>query len=341
MSDILVITNNLRQASFRLRIESLIEPLARRGFNIKVEVRPRGWLARRQLLRTACQFDSVILQRKLFDPSDLRLLRRNARKIFFDVDDAVMVHSRPVGLIERFRTRRRFISTARTVNRVVAGNQYLEKKFAEQGAAVTVLPTTVDPAHYALKSHAETGRPALVWIGSRSTLVYLQQFAAVLEEAARSVAGLRLITIADATLENPPLPTEHIPWSVETEAEALLRGDIGIAPTPEDPWTLGKCGFKIVQYMAAGLPVIASPVGANQELVVENQTGLLPARELSWPGAIAQLCADKSLRRRFGMAGRQRVMQHLCLERAADVWANVLSQGASASPPPVVPREEK
>ena len=81
-------------------------------------------------------------------------------------------------------------------------------------------------------------------------------------------------------------------WSEESEAAALGRGDIGIAPTPSDPWTLGKCGFKIVQYMAAGLPVIASPVGANAEIVLGEKTGFLPGDFSDWPEAIAALAGD-------------------------------------------------
>src|SRR5437868_4766686 len=83
------------------------------------------------------------------------------------------------------------------------------------------------------------------------------------------------------------------------EAAALCRGDIGIAPTPSDQWTLGKCGFKILQYMAAGLPVIASPVGANEQIVQEGVTGILPSEPAKWPAAIARLAADPDLRARM------------------------------------------
>jgi glycosyltransferase involved in cell wall biosynthesis len=324
VSRVLVITNNLQQASFRLRIEALRPALAQRGVLLDVHVRPRGMFSRRTLLRRAAEYDAVLLQRKMLDSIDVRLLRKHAKNLFFDVDDAVMYHSRPVGPVERWRTRRRFLATARSVDRVVAGNEYLADLFRRQGAVTTVLPTVVDPGHYQIKSHAATEHPTLVWIGSKSTLPYLGQFAPMLAQAARRVPGLRLITIADVPLPDPPLPTEHVPWSVQTESAALCRGDIGIAPTPEDRWTLGKCGFKIVQYMAAGLPVIASPVGANREIVRPNETGFLPENPTEWSETIAALAGDAPTRQALGAAGRRRVEEYFSIETAAAVWASLL-----------------
>ena len=135
---------------------------------------------------------------------------------------------------------------------------------------------------------------------------------------------LKLITIADRTLENPGFPVEHVPWTYDTEADALARGDIGIAPTPCDRWTLGKCGFKIIQYMAAGLPVIASPVGANAEIVRAGDTGLLATTQAEWVEAIRKLAADANLRAAMGRAGRKRVDREFSLARAVDVWTQLL-----------------
>jgi glycosyltransferase involved in cell wall biosynthesis len=320
----MVITNNLNQASFRLRIESLRGPLAKRGVILDIHVRPRAVLPRRRLLRQAADCDAVILQRKLLDPTDIRLLRKHAKKLFYDVDDAVMYHSRPVGPIEEWRTRRRFRATAQSVDCVVAGNEYLANLFRAEGSTAAILPTVVDPTHYQVKSHAPTDRPALVWIGSKSTLPYLKQFADVLADAARRLPGLRLLTIADEPLSDPPLPTEHIAWSESAESTALLRGDIGIAPTPEDRWTLGKCGFKIVQYMAAGLPVIASPVGANREIVIPGESGYLPENPTEWSDAIAALAENPAKRQSMGAAGRRRIEEHFSIDRAADLWVDLL-----------------
>jgi glycosyltransferase involved in cell wall biosynthesis len=308
-----------------VRVEALISPLAERGFQLDVKLWPQSPFARRALLRSAGDYHAVLLQRKFLDPFDARLLRRSARKIYYDVDDAVMYHAGRVGWWSQFRTTRRFHATAAIVDRVVAGNEYLADIFRARGCTVIVLPTVVDPARYQVKQHAATESPRLVWIGSRSTLPYLREHLAALESAARNVPGLKLVTIADQTIENGSIPVEHVPWSAETEAAALVRGDIGIAPTPNDRWTLGKCGFKIVQYMAAGLPVVASPVGANAEIVREGETGFLPARMEDWPDAITRLARDPELRARLGQAGRERVEREYSITRAADTWAQILT----------------
>lgn len=333
MKRILVIITNTQQASYRLRVEALLPPLATRGFALDVQVRPRNLLSRRVLLKSASRYHAVLLQRKLLDPSDARLLRTHARRIFYDLDDAVMFHAKAVGTFAQWRTTRRFEATARAVDHVVAGNEYLAAMFRARGRPVTVLPTTVDPDRYIVKEHGGSSSPAaaarptaagpvtLVWIGSNSTLPYLAEHLPALRRT-----GARLQTIADEPLADPAgMAVEHARWSAHGEAELLARGDIGIAPTPCDRWTLGKCGFKIIQYMAAGLPSVASPVGANAEIVRVNETGLLADTPAEWAEAIERLARDVELRRRMGRAAREVAEREYSLTRAADTWARLLA----------------
>ena len=330
MTRVLVLANNLTQASYRVRVEALFPLLRARGIEATVGLRTGNPISDARLYRSAREFDAVLLQRKFLEPWEAWLLRRYAGQVLYDVDDALMFHNRPVGIVSRWRTAIRFRATARAVDRVVAGNKYLADLFSGAGApATTVLPTVVDPARYVVKEHADTATPRLVWIGSRSTLGYVRGAVPALALAAARVPGLSLLTIADQTLTGAPFPVEHVAWSADTEAASLARGDVGVAPTPTDPWTLGKCGFKIVQYMAAGLPVVASPVGANAELVVEGETGFLPKTDEAWAEAIARLAGDVGLRRRMGRAGRRRAEAELSVERAADVWAGLLKLATS------------
>jgi glycosyltransferase involved in cell wall biosynthesis len=323
---VLAITSNVAQASCRLRIDALRAPLAQRGFHLEIRGCPRDWNSRRSLLRSAGEYDAVLLHRKLLDAWNWKVLREHARRVVFDVDDAVRYHASRVGPYSLIRTALRFAATTRNVDHVVAGNPYLAEMFGQRGCQVSIVPTAIDSGRYPVKSHAPTESPRLVWIGSRSTVQYLEAFLPILEAAAKRIPGLRLLTIADATVTSRVLPIEHVPWDLHDEVRALGNGDIGIAPTPCDRWTLGKCGFKILQYMAAGLPVIASPVGANAELVQHGVTGLLPARPGDWFEAIATLAHDADLRARMGKAGRELAERRYQIDDVAEAWAELLAR---------------
>ncbi len=335
MQRVLVLATNLAQASFRLRIAALAPLLAERGYELEIYVRPRGWRAGptlRAKLARAGDFHAVLIQRKFLAPAEARVLRRHARRILYDIDDALMHHNREVGRLSRWRTGRNFEATANVVDHVVAGNEYLAGIFRARGREVTIIPTMLDSRRYLVKTHAATQTPRLVWIGSRSTIQYVQEFLPAFEEAVRQLPGLRLVTIANASVKSDILQIEHVEWTEAGEAAALCQGDIGIAPTPRDDWTMGKCGFKILQYLASGLPVIASPVGANAELVAEGITGFLPARAADWPEAIVTLARDAPLRASMGAAARELATSRYTLERAADEWAQILASTTGFQP---------
>lgn len=329
MKTVLAITSGIQQAAARLRVADLIAPLRERGIHVRMAAWGKNPIARRSLLKSASGFDAVILQRRLLDPWNARALRRSAHRIVFDVDDAIMYHAGRVGLISRWRTDLRFAATCRILDHVVAGNAYLAGRFAERGCAVSVLPTVVDPLHYRVKLHQPTRTPRMVWIGSRSTIPYLKTIRPALAAAIGRVPGLRLTVIADRPFTDSPVPVDFVPWSESAEAPALAGADIGIAPTPSDRWTLGKCGFKIVQYMAAGLPVIASPVGVNATIVRDGETGFLPTTIEQWTEAIVRLCGDVHLRGTLGAAARRDVWSIYNVSRAADHWARVLGDSGS------------
>ncbi len=321
---VLVISVDKSEAPFRLRMLILQDLLGPQGYRFDFVPRSHDRDERKKLVATADRYHAVIVQRKLLDPPHARLLRKKARRIYYDLDDAVMVQRRRIGWISRWLKHRRLLATARIIDHVVAGNEYLADTFRKLGCTATVLPTVVNPADYQVKNHAFTATPTLVWIGSHSTLPYLWESMPAIESAARRMPGLRLITIANDTVRSDVVAVEHVPWSLEAEAAALIRGDIGIAPTPMDHWTIGKSGFKIIQYMASGLPTVASPVGANADLIADGVTGLHAQNAQQWADAIVQLAGDVEIRRRMGMAARTAVQQQYTLDRAKQVWGRLL-----------------
>jgi glycosyltransferase involved in cell wall biosynthesis len=250
-------------------------------------------------------------------------LRKHARFLIFDFDDAIWLRDSysPKGILSRKRCSR-FQSIVAVADRVVAGNAYLADRANARGV---VIPTCVDHARYPLADRTHSG-DTLVWIGSKSTQRGLEQFRPTLEAIGKSIPGIRLRLISDTALSLTHLPIEFVPWSAEREAIALAGADIGIAWVPDDPWSRGKCGLKLLQYMAAGLPVVANPVGVQADMVRHGRTGYQAESTETWVTAIRRLAANAALRRRLGAAGRILVEESYSVDTGGKLWAELLAQ---------------
>lgn len=259
-----------------------------------------------QALRQAVAADIVVVLRKTFPGPLLWLLRRCARRLVFDFDDAIYCNTDGSPSPTRMR---RFVAMAKSCDHLFAGNGYLAVTAKRINPAVTVIPTCVDPQRYASAFARPDDGIDLVWIGSRSTRKYLQEALPALLLAYARTPQLRLKIIADFDLPDAGLPTLAVPWSAETEAQALASSHIGIAPMRDDEWSRGKCALKILQYMASGLPVVSSDAGANAEAVMPGTTGFLVRSNEEWCDSIAALAGDPLLRARMGEAGRSRVQE--------------------------------
>ncbi len=264
-----------------------------------------------QALRLAATADIVVVLRKTFPGPLLWLLRQLSRKLVFDFDDAIFCNTDGTPSPTRMR---RFAAMASTCDHLFAGNRFLADKAERYNQAVTIVPTCIDTVRYASDHAKPEDSFDLVWIGSRSTRKYLLEALPVLRLAAVRVPRLRLKIIADFDLPDAGLPTLAIPWSAETEARELGSSHIGIAPMRADDWSRGKCALKVLQYMAAGLPVISSDAGANAEVVIPGETGYLARDDESWVERIALLAADAALRDRLGAAGRRRANADYSIE---------------------------
>jgi len=215
---------------------------------------------------------------------------------------------------------------------VLVGNEELARFAADSGGRVQIVPTVVDTDLYAgAAAAAPPGgpptRPLRVgWIGLRYNLAYLDQVARPLARLAAAGKACELRVISSGLPPAGPqwdgVTLVHRPWSLATEVTEIAACDVGIMPLPDSPWARGKCGLKLLQFMAAGRPVVASPVGVNTTIVRPGQEGLLAGDEPAWEQALGRLWEDNALRLRLGRAARERVVT----EYALASWAPRLAE---------------
>ncbi len=202
---------------------------------------------------------------------------------------------------------------------VMAGSEYLAAYAREVNPRVEVLPTVVDLTRYPPTPlpRPRKDEPLVIgWIGSPSTAVYLDDIAPALRALAAE-GPVRLVLVGAGKPRTPGVPLQLLPWTESGEVDRLRRFDVGIMPLPDTPWARGKCGFKLIQYMACGLPVIASPVGENRLIVDHGVQGLWARTNEEWLLALRTLRDDAALRQSLGQAGRKRVEARYCMQVTA------------------------
>ena len=302
----------------RYRISAFERALGAAGWSLTIEPLAPGLFARIGQFARSSDHDAVILQRKLLPGWQLGELRRRARRLIFDFDDAVLYrdsydHRGPY----HRRRRERFKRTVRVADDVIAGNDFLANCAIEAGARadrVRVIPTCVEtetarPLPRSPRPDASPGLD-LVWIGSSSTMAGLDQQRPLWERVGQEIPGVRLKMVCDRFLRFDGLEVIDLPWSVATENANVASGDVGMSWVPDDLWSRGKCGLKVLQYQAAGLPVVANPVGVHRDLVRPGIDGFLPANTDEWVQSIRTLAHDPDLRRKLGRAARSSVEAH-------------------------------
>ncbi len=216
---------------------------------------------------------------------------------------------------------------------VTAGSSYLARRASDAGARrVEIVPTVIDLDRYPPPATAPTGDGTIdiAWIGSPATAAYLRLLAEPLQQLARH-HPVRLVVIGGGAPDLPGVNMVVKPWSGETEAADLAACHVGVMPLPDSPWERGKCGYKLIQYMACGLPVVASPVGANGEIVEPDRNGLLATDSTDWLAHLSRLVQDPALRERLGQAGRHGVEQRYSVQSVAPRLAIMLRQAGGQS----------
>lgn len=280
----------------------------------------RAYLSRIKVLLCNREFDVLWIEKEVFPwlPTFFeKTLIPSSVPYVLDYDDAVFhyydQHRNPVvkALLEG-----KHPTLMRGAALVMAGNEYLAA-FAQQAGArhVSVVPTVIDLARYPIptsKRDVDLAPPCVGWIGQRTTASFLAPYAPLFERLSKG--GQARFAAIGIDAQSLGLPMASIPWTEHTEVASISSFDIGIMPLLDGSFERGKCGYKLIQYMACGLPVVASPVGVNRQIVEHGVNGFLAETPEQWEYALQTLLGDAELRNRMGQAGRQKVEQQYCIQ---------------------------
>ncbi|GAB3770566.1 glycosyltransferase family 4 protein [Ramlibacter monticola] len=326
-------TEGLARAGIELRIQSLLgdEYLRRRfaGGGWPVCELGKAAFSRLTQLVDARSYDAAMVHCELFPLLPGGLEAALVRKPYlYDFDDAFYLRYRTgrLSFAKPFLGAKfdEFVGRAAVVT---AGSRALHDYAAHHNRHVRFLPTVVDTTRYVPDPRLRGGSPFTIgWIGSPSTSVYLRELVEPISALAQE-GPVRLVVIGGPAPAIPAAQLVEIPWKESEEAAMINSFDVGLMPLLDDEWSRAKCAFKLIQYMACGVPVVASPVGANND-VVTRECGLLAATAQEWTHALRCLRDNPGQRRLMGEAGRDRVLRQYALSVNLPILVDALRETA-------------
>lgn len=296
--------------SVRYRVLQYIPFLEKKGFFSKIIIIPKGGWRRIKLFRELKDYDVVFLHRKLLSSLELYALRKNSKRLFYDFDDALMFKDSKNAAQDSPKRMARFVRTVRSADLVIAGNEYLKSFAIKENPKTFIIPTPIDMQRYLEKPYkASLDEFIIGWIGSCSTLFYLKRLRSVWDALFDKYPQVRLKIISNAFFDCDRMPVIKKEWKYEEEIDDLHTLNVGLMPLTDDPWSRGKCGFKLLQYMAVGVPAVCSPVGVNREIVADGLNGFWACNEAEWIDKIGELIKDIKLRDEMGKRARKTVRE--------------------------------
>lgn len=294
----------------------------------------RGFLKRTALvLWGSFRYDYIFVHREgapIGPPIFEFWLAKIARKrVIFDFDDAIWIPNTSAQnkIASKLKCFWKTRYLCKWSYRVSAGNDFL-KAFADNSGRsypATRIPTVVNmrDRYNRLKPHQE-GNVTIGWTGSHSTLKFLDPLMPVIRRI-QDEFGCNFLVIADKKPELPLENWEFCPWNEQKEIEDLMRMDIGVMPLVHDAWSEGKCGFKLIQYLALGIPAIANSVGVNKLIIEEGVNGFLADDPETWYQSLKSLVTNATIRKEMGMRGREKMLTEYSIESQRAAFLGLFS----------------
>ena len=269
--------------------------------------------------------ESMPLGPPIFEWICAKLLRK---KIIYDFDDAIWIPNTSAEnkLAGWFKAFWKVKYICKWAYKIAAGNDFLCEYARKYNDNVVLLPTCVDTqnGHGKTKEYVDNKKPIVGWTGSHSTLFYLDEITPIIAELQKEME-FDFWVIADKKPELELLNWTFIKWNETTEQDDLLNIDIGIMPLKRDAWSEGKCGFKLIQYLASGIPAIADPIGVNSIIIEDGVNGFLCDNKEEWKEKLKLLLTDPSMRKSFGKNGRMRIEENYSVQSQKETFLSLFN----------------
>jgi glycosyltransferase involved in cell wall biosynthesis len=282
-------------------------------------------------LFTVFKYDKIVIEKELFPYFFSwfeKLFHFLGIKYIVDYDDAIF-HNYDLNKnkIISFFLNKKIDNVMKNSHFVIVGNSYLAERAKKAGAKkIEIIPTVIDSSRYALKESYYSDKITIGWIGSPSTFKYVKNISKVLQELI-NIYKIKIIIIGAKEDIGFGSNVSYLDWSEDTEVSSILNFDIGIMPLENTPWELGKCSYKMIQYMGCGIPVVASAVGMNKEVVEHGINGFLVDHEQEWFLYLEKLILNENLRKEFGQQGRKKVLQMYSLHQIEQKLISIINYG--------------
>jgi glycosyltransferase involved in cell wall biosynthesis len=327
---ILFLVQGLDVAASRYRVLQYLPYLKEYGVQTTVLPFPKSFFEKLKLFKSVNQYDILFIQRKRFPVLWLKYIRKNARKIVYDFDDSVMYRNSKAASPESNTRVKMFKNMINASDHVIAGNEYLQKNTTPYTHDVTIIPSPIDMAFYPQKKYSDKNDNIILgWVGAHGSIHYLEKMRPMFETLGKRHNNLRLKIVCDIFFDCDNMVVEKKYWNEKDEVADIQSFDIGLMPLMDDPWSHGKCGLKVLQCLATGVPVVCSPAGINREIVEDGVHGFWANTQEEWIEKLEILINDHNLRKRMGMEGRKRVIEYYSLKANAPRMLKIFQQLSS------------
>jgi glycosyltransferase involved in cell wall biosynthesis len=327
MSKVLFIYQDEKMPSSRIRIFNLLPEVQKEGIHSCAVCYPKTIFEKIRLLKKMKQFDIVYVQKKLLSLFDTALLRRFAKKLIFDFDDAIYYRQDTYEVLESKSRYLKFKYLVQNVDLIVAGNKTLSDYASQFNKNVVVIPSAVETADIPIKDYAAVDNNIIIgWVGGKGNLHHLKMLFPIFQRLSLDYR-IQVNILCNASIEIPSVKIKCIPWKLETQAQEIALFDIGVMPLPNNKWTQGKCGYKALQYMAASVPPVVSDVGINRDIVEHSKEGLVVSSLNGFYDAIKALIDDKDKRKEMGLNARKKIEKFFSVHVVGKMLADVLKTG--------------